>query len=168
MRKWSNRNRYPTSGSVNWCEQLGKTVGCLPVKLKTHPVSQQFLSRDGTGHTCPISTWAELHSSFVHSQGLPAGSMYEDLCRGSETRREKNAYCKRKWSHWVASNSLWPQWAVACQTALSIGLYRQGYWSGLPFYFPEDLPDPGIETGSRTAGRPFTVSHREAYCKSHW
>ena len=41
-----------------------------------------------------------------------------------------------------------------------MGLYRQGYWSGLPFYFPGDLPDPGIETGSRTAGRPFTVSHQ--------
>ena len=26
--------------------------------------------------------------------------------------------------------------------------YRQGYWSGLPFPSPGDLPDPGIEPGS--------------------
>ena len=37
---------------------------------------------------------------------------------------------------------------VACQAPLSMGLSRQDYWSGLPFPFPEDLPDPGIEPGS--------------------
>ena len=25
---------------------------------------------------------------------------------------------------------------------------RQGYWSGLPFLSPRDLPNPGIESGS--------------------
>ena len=29
-------------------------------------------------------------------------------------------------------------------------LSRQGYWSGLPFPSPGDLPDPGIEPGSPT------------------
>ena len=28
------------------------------------------------------------------------------------------------------------------------GFSRQGYWSGLPFLSPGDLPDPGIEPGS--------------------
>ena len=28
--------------------------------------------------------------------------------------------------------------------------YRQEYWSGLPFPFPGDLPDSGIEPGSPT------------------
>ena len=28
------------------------------------------------------------------------------------------------------------------------GILQQEYWSGLPFPFPEDLPDPGIEPGS--------------------
>ena len=37
---------------------------------------------------------------------------------------------------------------VACQAPLSIGFSRQGYWSGLPFPFPGDLPDPGIEPWS--------------------
>ena len=27
--------------------------------------------------------------------------------------------------------------------------FRQGYWSGLPFPSPGDLPDPGIEPGSQ-------------------
>ena len=29
-----------------------------------------------------------------------------------------------------------------------MGFSRQEYWSGLPFPFPRDLPDPGIEPGS--------------------
>ena len=33
---------------------------------------------------------------------------------------------------------------------LSMGLPRQGYWSGLPFPSPRVLPDPGIEPGSAT------------------
>ena len=28
------------------------------------------------------------------------------------------------------------------------GISRQGYWSGLPFLSPGDLPDPGIEPES--------------------
>ena len=37
---------------------------------------------------------------------------------------------------------------AAWQTPLSVGFYRQEYWSGLPFPFPGDLPDPGIEPRS--------------------
>ena len=29
-----------------------------------------------------------------------------------------------------------------------MGFSRQEYWSGLPFPFPDDLPDPGIKPGS--------------------
>ena len=36
-------------------------------------------------------------------------------------------------------------WMVICQAPLSMGFPRQGYWSGLPFPPPGDLPDPGIE-----------------------
>ena len=38
-------------------------------------------------------------------------------------------------------------WTIACQAPLSMEFSRQGYWSGLPFPFPEHLPDPGIEPG---------------------
>ena len=41
-------------------------------------------------------------------------------------------------------------WAVAYQAPPSLGFYRQGYISGMPFPSPEDLPDPGIEPGSPT------------------
>ena len=36
-------------------------------------------------------------------------------------------------------------WTVPYQTPLSMGFSRQEYWSGLPFPFFGDLPDPGME-----------------------
>ena len=36
-------------------------------------------------------------------------------------------------------------WTVACQAPLSMGFFRQEYWTGLPFPSPGDLSDPGIE-----------------------
>ena len=39
-------------------------------------------------------------------------------------------------------------WTVAYQALLSMGFSRQGYWSGLPFPSPGDLPDPGIKPRS--------------------
>ena len=36
----------------------------------------------------------------------------------------------------------------AYQIALSMGFSRQEYWSGWPFPYPGDLPDPGIKPGS--------------------
>ena len=41
--------------------------------------------------------------------------------------------------------------AKGCQASLTMGFSRQGYWSGLPFPSPEDLPDPGIEPVSLAA-----------------
>ena len=39
-------------------------------------------------------------------------------------------------------------WTVACQAPLSMGLSRQGYWSGLSFPSPGDLPDSEIKPES--------------------
>ena len=39
-------------------------------------------------------------------------------------------------------------WTVAHQASLSMGFFRQGYWSGLSCPSPRDLPDPGIKSGS--------------------
>ena len=39
-------------------------------------------------------------------------------------------------------------WAVAHQAPLSMGFFREEYWSGLSFSSPGDLPDPGIELRS--------------------
>ena len=40
---------------------------------------------------------------------------------------------------------------VACQAPLSMGFFRQEYWSGLPLPSPGDLPNSGIEPGSLTS-----------------
>ena len=52
-------------------------------------------------------------------------------------------------------------WTVAYQAPLSMGFPRQVSWSGLPFPFPEDFPDPGIEPRSPVspalAGGSFTT-----------
>ena len=39
-------------------------------------------------------------------------------------------------------------WTIADQFPLSMGFSRQEYGSGLPFPFPGDLSNPGIEPGS--------------------
>ena len=58
-------------------------------------------------------------------------------------------------------SSLWTPCTAAHQAPLSIGFFRQEYWSGLVFPRPGDLPDPGIELVSPTAlaaaGRFFTT-----------
>ena len=41
------------------------------------------------------------------------------------------------------THGLWP--TVAYKASPSMGFSRQGYWSGLLFPSPRDLPDPGIE-----------------------
>ena len=48
-------------------------------------------------------------------------------------------------------------WTVACQAPLSRKFSRQEYWIMLPCPLPGDLPNSGIEPGSCTAGRFFTV-----------
>ena len=58
----------------------------------------------------------------------------------------------------VVSNYSATPWTVAPQAPLSMGFYRQEYWSGLPFPPPGDLPDPGIESASPAlAGEFFTT-----------
>ena len=37
---------------------------------------------------------------------------------------------------------------IAWQAPLSMEFSRQEYWSGLPFPFPRNLPDPGIKPRS--------------------
>ena len=50
------------------------------------------------------------------------------------------------------------QWIVALQAPLSLEFSRQEYWSGLPFPFPGDLPNPGIEHGSPALQAHFLPS----------
>ena len=45
----------------------------------------------------------------------------------------------------VESDSFETPWTVTSQAPLSMGFPRQGYWSGLLFPTPRDLPNLGIE-----------------------
>ena len=53
-------------------------------------------------------------------------------------------------------------WTAARQVPLSMGFFRQEYWSGLSCPPPGELPDPGIEPTSLMSpvltGRFFTTS----------
>ena len=49
-------------------------------------------------------------------------------------------------------------WTAACQAPLSMGFFRQEYWSGLLFPSRGYLPDPGIKPASPAlAGKFFTT-----------
>ena len=62
----------------------------------------------------------------------------------------------------VVSDSFVTPWTVAHQASLSTGLFRQEYWSELPFPTPGELPDPEIEPTSLSfpalAGGFFTTA----------
>ena len=47
-------------------------------------------------------------------------------------------------SHSVVPDFVTP-WTIARQAPLSMEFFREGYWTGLPFPSPRDLPDPGVE-----------------------
>ena len=46
-------------------------------------------------------------------------------------------------------------WTVACQAPLSVRLYQQEYWRGLPFSTPGDLSNPGIKPVSPALAGEF-------------
>ena len=67
-------------------------------------------------------------------------------------------------------------WTAVLQAPLSMGFFRQEYWSGLPCPPSGDLPDPGIEPMSlmspdwqenslplASSGKPWTIIC-VAYC----
>ena len=56
-------------------------------------------------------------------------------------------------------------WTVVYQAPPSIEFSRQEYWTGLPFPFPGDFPNPGIEPGS-PAVQADTLPSEPQYFKS--
>ena len=67
-----------------------------------------------------FSCWSEMGF-----QTLSGGGLFDESCPTLTTQR-----------------------TLACQAPLSLGFYRQEYWSGLPFPSPEDLCTPGTEPRS--------------------
>ena len=55
-------------------------------------------------------------------------------------------------------NSFVTPWTVPHKAPLSMIFHKQQYWSWLPFLFPGDLPDPGMEPRSPAlTGKFFTT-----------
>ena len=52
-----------------------------------------------------------------------------------------------KWKSLSRARLFATPWTAVHQAPLSMRFSRQGYWSGLPFPSPGDLPNPGIEHG---------------------
>ena len=53
---------------------------------------------------------------------------------------------------------------VAHQVPLSMGFFRQEYWSGLPFPSPGDLPNPGIKPESTVS----PALQMDSFLLIHW
>ena len=77
----------------------------------------------------------------------------------------------RECDYSVMSDSLPPFWTIALQAPLSMGIFRQEYWSGFPYLPPGDRPNPEIKPESpvspalqvdslpsETSGKPQTSS----------
>ena len=82
-----------------------------------------------------VKDWLLFLSSRIR-QGQPSPPVLSIVCVTCEV-----------WSRSVVSNSA-TAWTVAYWATLSMGFSGQGYWSGLPFPSPQDLPDPGLEPRS--------------------
>ena len=86
-------------------------------------------------------------STCVHNS-LPFLKVVPHKTPSGYLRSWKKKKKKRESSgHSVMSDSATP-WTVAHQALWSMVFSKQEYWSGLPFLFPGDLPNPGIEPRS--------------------
>ena len=58
-------------------------------------------------------------------------------------------------------------WIITHQAPLPMKIFRQEYWSGLPFPSPGDLPHPGSKPRSpemQTNSLPSETQGKSAYC----
>ena len=76
--------------------------------------------------------------------------------------------CARVHAHVCTVSHFATPWTVAYQARQSMEFSRQGYWNGLPFPPPGDVPGLGIKpvspalTGSFFAGQPPGKPHWES------
>ena len=122
---------------------------------------------------CGFCKFKDLKKSQEVYFEIVQGVLYHHLFIEEETEdQSKNLLkatqsCDSHPSLWVLSHfsHVWlfvTLWTAACQAPLFMGFSRQGYWSGLPFPSPGDLPQLGVELGSlkspALAGGFFTTS----------
>ena len=100
------------------------------------------------------ASWAPLFRSpgglLSHSRMFPGLSVEVYIRPGPcpQTGRRCRLGCVCVCVCSVMSHSFETPWTAARQAPLSIELFRQEYWSGLPWRPPRDLPHPGIKPAS--------------------
>ena len=80
---------------------------------------------------CQVITKLTKNEKKTGNLGLPGGPVVKNLPSNAGYVRDK---------------SLIPE--LGRSSGLSKAFFRKGYWSGLPFPSPVDLPDPGIKPKS--------------------
>ena len=139
LRLFGKKARIPAQllprGTVVWLLTSGPSAagswGCLRLL--------QLVLAGGQGRQRKRPRWAAVGSTVAPSQPAPA------------------PLCSRLCS--VAVSDSASLWTVALQAPLSMGSSRQEYWSGFPFAFPGDLPNPGIKpTPPALSGRLFLTT----------
>ena len=100
--------------------------------------------------------------SLVSTRKVPKYKMYlESFYRRCYLSSSHIAFFKKFWTFFILLFMKWSEvksfshvrlfvtpWTIAYQAHTSMGFPRQEYWSRLPFPFPGDLRNPGIEPRS--------------------
>ena len=113
-----------------------------------------ILAEKDTRASAPTSTIREIH--FIYGK--------------SRESRVCVCVCVHVWvnqSHVQLFATPWTGQIGSCQAPLSMGFSRQGYWSGLLFPSPEDLPDLGTEPGSPAVQADSLLSDAPRGALSH-
>ena len=99
--------------------------------------------------------YGDLNEKEIHKRGDICIQIADSLSWTAETNILQNNYSACILS---CAQLFVTLWTAARQTALSMGLSRQEYCSGLPLPLPGHLPNPGINPASpELAGRFFTT-----------
>ena len=119
---------------------LCNSMYCSPIGSSIHVI---FLAR--------VLEWFATHSSVLACRtSWTEGPCWAAVHGVAKSRTQLSDYHKVKvkvksFSRvWLFATS----WTTAYWVPPSMGFSGQGYWNGLPFPSPEDLPDPGIEPRS--------------------
>ena len=121
-------------GNYSWVETKQKYEVEGPV------IGQEFLC-NGRKVKLANSRWA-----LIVWQALHTSVHFTLTNNNSQTSYKVKAKVKSLSRVWLFASP----WTVAYQAPPSTGFSRQGYWSGLSFPSPGDLPDPGIEPRTPT------------------
>ena len=133
--------------NTGWASALNKL---------SHPSDAQARLQDMGVTVCRNWHWSDVYSSstvtFTHFQSFfrPIREIGVSFMKGS-----LDSSCNIQLQVILCLSTQWPH---GLQAALSTGLPRQEYWSGLPFPLPGDLPNPGVKlTPPALTGGSFTT-----------